>query len=125
MLRRGEHEGRIPRGRAAARGAKLGFLGFRVLEAFGGPGVEGLPLQRRHQRGAARAGLARRAGHHDAERVANDVTSPSSETRSNGRDGCRGSSAVSESGDRDVRAGTGSDLQGIQTRAGPRARTNT
>jgi alkylation response protein AidB-like acyl-CoA dehydrogenase len=53
-----EKEGRIPRA-ALRRAGELGFLGFGVPEAFGGPGAEDFRFN---------AVINEEAGHHDAER---------------------------------------------------------
>ena len=52
-----EREGRIPRD-ALRRAGELGFLGFGVPEAFGGPGVEDFRFNAVINEEAARRGLA-------------------------------------------------------------------
>ena len=111
------HEGRIPRA-ALRRAGELGFLGFGVPEAFGGPGVEDFRFNAVINEEAARRGLAAFAL---AITMQNDVALPyftelcDERQRTRWLPGIVGGElilgiAMSE-------PGTGSDLQGIQTRA--------
>ncbi len=112
-----EREGRIPRD-ALRHAGELGFLGFGVPEAFGGPGVEDFRFNAVINEEAARRGLAAFAL---AITMQNDVALPyfiqlcDERQRARWLPGIVGGElilgiAMSE-------PGTGSDLQGIQTRA--------
>ena len=64
-----EHEGRIPRD-ALRRAGELGFLGFGVPEAFGGPGVEDFRFNAVINEEAARRGLWKISDFYASLRVA-------------------------------------------------------
>jgi alkylation response protein AidB-like acyl-CoA dehydrogenase len=114
---RWERDGRIPRD-VLRRTGELGFLGFSVPEAFGGPGVEDFRFNAVINEEAARRGLAAFAL---AVTMQNDVALPyylelcDEQQQSRWLPGIVAGElilgiAMSE-------PGTGSDLQGIQTRA--------
>jgi alkylation response protein AidB-like acyl-CoA dehydrogenase len=112
-----EADGRIPR-EVLRRAGELGFLGFSVPEEFGGAGIDDFRFNAVINEEAARRGLAAFAL---AVTMQNDVALPyytelcSAEQRERWLPGIVGGDlilaiAMSE-------PGTGSDLQGIETRA--------
>jgi alkylation response protein AidB-like acyl-CoA dehydrogenase len=112
-----ERQGRIPR-EALRRVGELGFLGFCVPEAFGGAGIEDFRFNAVINEEAARRGLAAFAL---AVTMQNDVALPYFTELCNDEQRARWLPGIA-SGEEILaiamsEPGTGSDLQGIQTRA--------
>jgi alkylation response protein AidB-like acyl-CoA dehydrogenase len=112
-----ERQGRIPR-EALRRVGQLGFLGFSVPEAFGGAGIEDFRFNAVINEEAARRGLAAFAL---AVTMQNDVALPYFTELCNDEQRARWLPGIA-SGEQILgiamsEPGTGSDLQGIQTRA--------
>ena len=89
-----------PRGSSTASCSRSagasGFLGMEVPEEYGGGGVERLPVQRRHRRGApARRRQRRRARPHAAQRHLPAVLPAPDRRRAEGSGGCRASAPAS------------------------------
>jgi alkylation response protein AidB-like acyl-CoA dehydrogenase len=112
-----ERDARIPRD-VLRRVGELGFLGFSVPEAFGGAGIEDFRFNAVINEEAARRGLAAFAL---AVTMQNDVALPYFTELCNDEQRARWLPGIA-SGERILgiamsEPGTGSDLQGIQTRA--------
>jgi acyl-CoA dehydrogenase len=111
-----EREGRIPR-EALRRAGELGFLGFSVPEVYGGVGIEDFRFNAVVNEEAARRGLAAYAL---AVTMQNDVALPYFTQLCDDEQQARWLPGIA-SGEKILgiamsEPGTGSDLQGIQTR---------